>query len=183
MNAWQKKRAVVLNRDGSSCIYCKRKLSLDVPNNDPFQVTLEHIIPQSEGGNHLITNLTIACGPCNSYRGSLDFFHFLRQFTIDNEIHYKYQYLLMLGENLTCILNTISKVSKDLNLKEASALEVITTTANDMEIEERIDFAKVINECGDVRINNPNIVLPIKDLCYLLWKVNINVRTLAENVS
>lgn len=179
LNAWKKKRAVILKRDGNDCIYCRKPLTLDVPNNHSSQVTLEHIIPQSDGGNHLITNLTIACGACNSKRGSSDFFCFLRRHTRDNEVHYKYQYLLTLGENLTCIMETIKRVSKSTFIREGSAVEYLNRTADEMNLEsDRLDFEKIVNRCSE----SSNTVLPFKELCYLLWRVNIDVRTLAENV-
>lgn len=48
------------------CVFCNTKLIFD-------DATIEHIIPFSKGGSHVIENLTISCKPCNSSRGSIAF--------------------------------------------------------------------------------------------------------------
>lgn len=53
-------RREVLKRDRSTCQYCgsKRKLTID------------HIMPQSRGGQHRWDNVVIACEPCNQFKGA-----------------------------------------------------------------------------------------------------------------
>ncbi len=53
-------RREVLKRDRSTCQYCgsKRKLTID------------HIMPQSRGGQHRWNNVVIACEPCNQFKGA-----------------------------------------------------------------------------------------------------------------
>lgn len=43
---------------GGPCAYC----------GDPR--TVDHIIPMSQGGDHRLKNLTLACAPCNSQKGN-----------------------------------------------------------------------------------------------------------------
>ena len=53
-------RREILKRDRGTCLYCgsKRKLTID------------HIIPQSRGGQHRWDNVVIACEPCNQFKGA-----------------------------------------------------------------------------------------------------------------
>ncbi len=65
------------------CTYCK-KLNLiieldkmNVPNN--IKATIDHIIPISKGCDPFdVTNLTVACGKCNSKKGSKSVEEFLK---------------------------------------------------------------------------------------------------------
>lgn len=45
----------IYKRDGHQCVYCGSKKNL----------TLDHVIPKSRGGNNSWTNLTTSCFPCN----------------------------------------------------------------------------------------------------------------------
>lgn len=51
----------LLEKWGRKCAYCGIR-------NSPLQV--DHIIPRSRGGSHRISNLTLACGPCNQLKGN-----------------------------------------------------------------------------------------------------------------
>lgn len=53
-------RREVLRRDGNRCQYCGSKRDL----------TLDHIIPRSKGGQHTWENVVTACAPCNGRKGS-----------------------------------------------------------------------------------------------------------------
>lgn len=50
----------VFRRDGNACGYCGSKQNL----------TLDHIVPRSQGGRHTWTNLVTACQSCNSRKGN-----------------------------------------------------------------------------------------------------------------
>jgi len=52
-------RREVLRRDKHTCQYC----------GSTKQLTLDHVIPRSKGGNHSWDNVVIACEPCNSRKG------------------------------------------------------------------------------------------------------------------
>ena len=57
---WDCYRGDVYRRDGASCVYCGAGADL----------TIDHIIPQSAGGDHDPGNLVTACRPCNSSKGA-----------------------------------------------------------------------------------------------------------------
>lgn len=46
------------------CAYCKRKFTTKQPP------TVDHVIPLSKGGLHTISNLVLACKPCNSRKSN-----------------------------------------------------------------------------------------------------------------
>lgn len=46
---------------GDACVYC---------GNNQADLHIEHIIPRARGGPDDITNLTLACGGCNSKKGT-----------------------------------------------------------------------------------------------------------------
>ncbi|MEM7794178.1 MAG: HNH endonuclease [Cyanobacteria bacterium P01_C01_bin.118] len=53
-------RREVLRRDGHSCQYCGSRR----------QLTLDHVVPRSQGGPHTWDNVVTACAPCNSRKGA-----------------------------------------------------------------------------------------------------------------
>ena len=54
-------RAYLLEKWGRACAYCGTR-------NVPLQV--EHIVPRARGGSDRVSNLTLACAPCNECKGS-----------------------------------------------------------------------------------------------------------------
>ena len=61
-------REYLLEKWGRKCAYCDAK---DVPLN------LDHIHSRANGGSNRISNMTLACIPCNQKKGSLDIKVFL----------------------------------------------------------------------------------------------------------
>lgn len=61
-------REYLLEKFNRTCAYCNAK---EVP------LEIEHIIPRSKGGSNRISNLTLACRPCNQKKGSQDIKDFL----------------------------------------------------------------------------------------------------------
>ncbi len=61
-------RLAIYLRDGFTCVYCLR----DLHDANPFDVTLDHLMPRSLGGTHETTNLVTACRSCNSSRQAKD---------------------------------------------------------------------------------------------------------------
>ncbi|PPT07006.1 HNH endonuclease [Geitlerinema sp. FC II] len=61
-------REYVLQKWGRKCVYCGVE-------NVPLEV--EHIQPQSKGGSDRVSNLTLACRPCNQSKGNRDVREFL----------------------------------------------------------------------------------------------------------
>lgn len=62
-------REYLLNKWGRECAYCGTK-------NVPLQI--EHIAPKAKGGSNRISNLTLACQPCNQRKGSQSMTDFLK---------------------------------------------------------------------------------------------------------
>jgi 5-methylcytosine-specific restriction endonuclease McrA len=54
-------REYLLEKWGRTCAYCRA-------TGVPLQV--EHIVPRARGGADRVSNLTLACGPCNQRKGS-----------------------------------------------------------------------------------------------------------------
>jgi len=54
-------REYLLEKFGRKCVYCGAE-------NIPLQV--EHIVPKARGGSNQVSNLTLACEPCNKKKGS-----------------------------------------------------------------------------------------------------------------
>ncbi len=61
-------REYLLEKFNRTCIYCGVK-------NAPLEV--EHIVPKSKGGSNRVSNLTLACVPCNQAKSNLDIREFL----------------------------------------------------------------------------------------------------------
>ena len=61
-------REYLLEKFHRTCVYCGVK---DVP------LEVEHILPKSKGGSNRVSNLTIACIPCNQAKSNLDIKEFL----------------------------------------------------------------------------------------------------------
>jgi len=54
-------REYLLEKFERQCVYCGAK---DVP------LQIEHIVPKSKGGTNRVSNLTLACQPCNQKKGN-----------------------------------------------------------------------------------------------------------------
>lgn len=61
-------RAYLLKKYGKRCAYCGAQ---DVP------LTIDHIYPRSRGGSNRLSNLTVACIPCNQRKGNRNVSEFL----------------------------------------------------------------------------------------------------------
>ena len=63
-------REYLLEKFNRQCAYCSKK---DVP------LQIEHIAPRARGGTNRISNLCLACEPCNTAKGTLDIAVFLKK--------------------------------------------------------------------------------------------------------
>ncbi|MDJ0533771.1 MAG: HNH endonuclease [Xenococcaceae cyanobacterium MO_207.B15] len=61
-------REYLLEKFNRTCAYCGAK---DVP------LEVEHTLPKSKGGSNRVSNLAIACVPCNQAKSNLDIQEFL----------------------------------------------------------------------------------------------------------
>ncbi|HEY8309137.1 MAG TPA: HNH endonuclease signature motif containing protein [Gemmatimonadaceae bacterium] len=57
-------RERIWNRDKRRCHYCHRRLAFE-------EMTLDHAIPHSKGGNRHYRNLVASCAVCNRAKGDL----------------------------------------------------------------------------------------------------------------
>ena len=62
-------REYLLEKWHRTCAYCGKK---DVP------LQIEHIVPKAAGGSNRVSNLTLACQPCNQKKGSKPIAEFLK---------------------------------------------------------------------------------------------------------
>jgi len=74
------------------CHYCGKHLRWSAPGenyvNKGDRVTLDHIIPKSEGGSWHTSNLVIACLDCNQLRGPQKYEDFVQALEIlEGKIH------------------------------------------------------------------------------------------------
>jgi 5-methylcytosine-specific restriction endonuclease McrA len=56
-------RHSIFDRDNNTCMYCGKHM----PKS---QLTIDHVVPQSRGGNDTWENLVLACLTCNVRKGS-----------------------------------------------------------------------------------------------------------------
>lgn len=56
-------RNAIIKRDNSHCQYCNKKLTSS-------QVTIDHVVPRSQGGGNSFTNCVTSCQFCNAYKGN-----------------------------------------------------------------------------------------------------------------
>lgn len=56
-------RRTVMARDNYTCQYCGTRLT-------KAQLTIDHVLPRSRGGESRWENVVAACGPCNRRKGS-----------------------------------------------------------------------------------------------------------------
>lgn len=65
-------RGILVQRDGARCWYCRSPfLDLDAS-------TIDHLVPRSHGGSWSLTNLVLACGPCNEAKADRPVVEFIR---------------------------------------------------------------------------------------------------------
>lgn len=66
------KRFVLLARDGNLCHYCDESMGLPKENGKhyPKEITVDHVVPKSQGGSNFLSNLVLACYECNHEYGS-----------------------------------------------------------------------------------------------------------------
>lgn len=67
----RRKVEALIRRDGLICCFCGGEIKRGLPQNDPGTLSLEHVIPRSEGGSMRLENLKLAHLSCNNHAGGL----------------------------------------------------------------------------------------------------------------
>jgi 5-methylcytosine-specific restriction endonuclease McrA len=62
----------LLEREGNSCFYCLKDISLDT-------CELDHVVPQLNGGDNSYRNIVVTCHRCNTHKQGTDAEDYLRQ--------------------------------------------------------------------------------------------------------
>ena len=57
-------RKALIKRDKSTCQYCFKKLN-------PSQITIDHVLPRSQGGGTSFINCVISCHSCNNKKDNM----------------------------------------------------------------------------------------------------------------
>ena len=62
-------------RDGMQCRYCESPLTFKwMPQRKGYRIaTFDHMLAESKGGKWILENGCLACGHCNSHKGSMDY--------------------------------------------------------------------------------------------------------------
>ena len=63
-------RAAIFDRDGWVCGICSLPVDRAVAFPDPGAPTLDHVIPMSQGGGHVASNVQLAHFYCNTAKGN-----------------------------------------------------------------------------------------------------------------
>lgn len=63
-------RWAIYFRDNRACVYCGISLAQVLKARDGNFLTLDHVLPQSKGGEHSPENMVTSCYDCNRARGS-----------------------------------------------------------------------------------------------------------------
>ena len=71
----QEKRLAIYIRDGLCCCYCGKGVE------DGVRLSLDHVMPDVNGGDNSASNLTTACLDCNTRRGNMTLEDWCRKFT------------------------------------------------------------------------------------------------------
>lgn len=119
------KRLALYLRDGFACAFCGGTIE------DGCTLTLDHLVPYSEGGSNDASNLVTSCRRCNSARGARNLFDFC-----DAAAGY-----LNHGVTGEIILSSINKkkIAKDWKPFHTQAKEIIAS---------RPDWQSAINACN-----------------------------------
>ena len=79
---WPVTRLAIYLRDHFHCVYCNR----DLHGAKPRDVTLDHLVPRSQGGTNAPTNLVTACLACNVAKGDTPWRQYVRS-VVAAELH------------------------------------------------------------------------------------------------
>lgn len=134
---------IILERDGYVCCFCEKNLNFS-------QITLDHIVPNSQGGDFNITNLTVACQKCNVTRNTQPFFEYCKKFNFSSNKINKYK-IICENNNKIKMLNIAKEkiLKKDFAvpaelLNEASKQLNIDIDINQLSSQYLFDFNQIL---------------------------------------
>jgi 5-methylcytosine-specific restriction endonuclease McrA len=58
---------MLVSKTGGLCEYCGKTTTRD--DDDPLRMTIDHVVPVSQGGDDRPENLRLACRRCNEEKG------------------------------------------------------------------------------------------------------------------
>jgi len=77
----QSKKRLLYERQRGRCHYCGNPFTI-------AQLTFDHVLRRKDGGTSTITNLVLACRPCNQYREMADASPEAKQRFLKRHTHY-----------------------------------------------------------------------------------------------
>jgi len=86
MGVSQKKRRRIFVRDGYTCRYCGRDMTLHFPYPHLGVLTVDHIVPKVHGGTDRNDNLATCCFDCNNWKCNQPVAEFLRDLYQNGEL-------------------------------------------------------------------------------------------------
>lgn len=152
-------KSYVIARDGTSCCYCEKNLSIN-------EITMEHIVPDSKRGTFNTTNLTVSCKPCNNKRGNIPFFIYIEKFDWDYYKIQKYKKLYLNNLKIKVLniakeelLNKDNEVPRTLINKACAILKIKSVDYSSYErvYKSIIDFDQPANK-KSIKNNFQNLI-------------------------
>lgn len=83
LHKWEARKQIGRSQ-GNKCCYCGVTLTWQHHQHKPLAptcATLEHIVPQVDGGQNFIDNLAVSCNRCNGRRGTTPHELFMKGFS------------------------------------------------------------------------------------------------------
>ena len=71
-------RKEIWERDNYQCTYCEK----DIDKKRGSHLTVDHVVPRTQGGANHISNLVTCCSECNKKKGHLLLDQFIRAFEL-----------------------------------------------------------------------------------------------------
>lgn len=61
MKPMKRKKIVLYKKQNGCCFYCGNRFAFSI-------ITIDHVVRKRDGGTNEMSNLVLACFPCNQYR-------------------------------------------------------------------------------------------------------------------
>lgn len=128
---------------GDSCVYCRKKL---LANPTAYKNhSIDHLVPESAGGNNHQNNLVPTCSSCNSIKDSYEG-HLVGLETLKGTKEEKNRYISELHEAIAAIARAANHIREQKVLRKSKLKNVCSEIS---------DARKKLNE------ENPSLNFPI----------------------